>query len=258
MVGSCPGPRFQSEARSGSLRCARGCVADLVKNDDSIPTRQSLVARLKDLGDQESWREFFQTYWRLIHATALKAGLTDVEAQEVVQEVMIATARKMPGFTYDPAKDSLKGWLLSVTRWKVVDQFRKREKAAHSTGPGIPNNQTESPARRNGAFMASEASIDDTKQTPTAEQVPDPQSETLNAIWDVEWRENFLHTALERVKRTVNPSHYEMYHLHMVQGLSPSEAARALGVSTAAVYLAKHRVGRQLKREVEKLERGEK
>ena len=64
---------------------------------DSIPTRQSLLARLKDCGDQESWREFFDTYWRLIHATAVRAGLTETEAQEVVQEVMIAAAKKMPG-----------------------------------------------------------------------------------------------------------------------------------------------------------------
>ena len=66
---------------------------------DSIPKRQSLLARLKDVGDQESWRDFFDTYWRLIHATALKAGLTDTEAQEVVQEVMIAAAKIMPEFT---------------------------------------------------------------------------------------------------------------------------------------------------------------
>ncbi len=98
-----------------------------MNDNDSIPTRQSLLARLKDVGDQESWRDFFDTYWRLIHATALKAGLTDSEAQEVVQEVMIAAAKKMPEFTYDPVKDSLKGWLLAVTRWKVADQFRKRQ-----------------------------------------------------------------------------------------------------------------------------------
>jgi RNA polymerase sigma-70 factor (ECF subfamily) len=93
----------------------------------SIPTRQSLLVRLKDCDDQESWREFFDTYWRLIHVAALKAGLNDVEAQEVVQEVMIAVAKKMPGFTYEPGKDSLKGWLLAVTRWKVGDQFRKQK-----------------------------------------------------------------------------------------------------------------------------------
>ena len=216
-----------------------------MKNADSIPTRQSLLARLKDLGDQTSWGEFFDAYWRLIHATALKAGLTDVEAQEVVQEVMIAAAKKMPGFTYEPGKDSLKGWLLSVTRWKVADQFRKREKIAVIPSLSHPMGED---AQRPG-----EGASDDTAGTATVERVPDPTSLALDAIWEGEWRENLLRAALERVKQTVNPAHYEMYHLHIVQGLSPRETARALGVSTAAVYLAKHRVGALLKKETKRL-----
>jgi RNA polymerase sigma-70 factor (ECF subfamily) len=213
---------------------------------DSIPTRQSLLVRLKDCGDQESWREFFDAYWRLIHATALKAGLTEVEAQEVVQEVMIAAAKKMPGFTYEPGKDSLKGWLLSVTRWKVADQFRKREKAALTPSLSHPMGE--------GAQRAGEGASDDKARTATVERVPDPASLALDAIWEGEWRENLLRAALERVKQTVNPARYEMYHLHIVQGLTPRETARALGVSAAAVYLAKHRVGRLVKKEISKLE----
>src|SRR5439155_12166644 len=119
----------------------------IVNDADSIPTRQSLLARLKDCGDQESWREFFDTYWRLIHATALKAGLTDTEAQEVVQEVMIAAAEKMAEVTYEPGKDSLKGWLLAVTRWKVADQFRKRQAMpAPNIVDGAPTAAREAPA----------------------------------------------------------------------------------------------------------------
>ena len=49
------------------------------------PTRRSLVNRLRNRSDQESWREFFNTYWKLIYAVALKAGLTDQEAEDVVQ-----------------------------------------------------------------------------------------------------------------------------------------------------------------------------
>ena len=219
-----------------------------MNNSDSIPTRQSLIARLKDLGDEKSWSQFFEAYWRLIHATALKAGLTEVEAQEVVQEVMIAAAKKMPGFTYEPGKDSLKGWLLGVTRWKVADQFRKREKAALSPSLSHPMGE--------GAHRAGEGrqSDNDTARTSTVERVPDPASLALDTIWDGEWRENLLRAALERIRQTVNPAHYEMYHLHVVQGLPPRETARALGVSTAAVFLARHRVGKLLQREIKKLE----
>jgi hypothetical protein len=39
---------------------------------DSIPTRQSLLNRLKDWGDQSSWQDFFDTYWQLIYNVAIK------------------------------------------------------------------------------------------------------------------------------------------------------------------------------------------
>ena len=83
---------------------------------DSLPTRRSLVSRLRDLGDSESWRTFFETYWRLIYNLARKSGLSDDQAQEVVQETVIAVARQMPNFRYDPAKGSFKHWLLLICR----------------------------------------------------------------------------------------------------------------------------------------------
>ncbi len=96
---------------------------------DTIPTRWSLIKRLKDWDDQESWREFFEMYWRLIYNTAIRAGLRDVEAQEVVQETVITVAKQMKRFQADPARGSFKGWLLHTTRWKISDQFAKRQAA---------------------------------------------------------------------------------------------------------------------------------
>ena len=61
---------------------------------DSIPTRHSLLNRLKDWRDEASWREFFELYWELIYNVARKAGLNDAEAQKVVQETVIAVAKK--------------------------------------------------------------------------------------------------------------------------------------------------------------------
>jgi len=40
---------------------------------DSQATRWSLLARLKNWEDQQSWRKFFDTYWRLKHRTPLSA-----------------------------------------------------------------------------------------------------------------------------------------------------------------------------------------
>jgi RNA polymerase sigma-70 factor (ECF subfamily) len=77
----------------------------------------------------------------------------------------------------------------------------------------------------------------------------------LQAIWDAEWQANLLQAALDRVKRRVQPAHYEMYYLHVVKEQPARDVARTLGVNAAQVYLAKLRVGRRLKKELERLGR---
>ena len=94
--------------------------------DEFIPTRRSLLSRLKNWDDQASWQRFFDTYWRLIHGVALKAGLTQTEAQDVVQETVISVAKHLPCFRYDPKVCSFKTWMLRLTRWRIIDQLRKR------------------------------------------------------------------------------------------------------------------------------------
>src|SRR5947199_8736415 len=91
---------------------------------DLIPTRESLLSRLKDWEDRESWQDFFDTYWRLIYGVARKAGLSDAEAHDIVQETVISVARKSERFRYDPAVCSVKGWMLQLTRWRTSRQVK--------------------------------------------------------------------------------------------------------------------------------------
>src|SRR5438874_1149320 len=116
---------------------------------DPIATRHSLLNRLKDWGDQTSWQEFFDTYAQLIYNVACKAGLSDVEAQEVVQETIIAVARKIGEFKADRAHGSFGAWLMQLTRWRITDQWRKRGKVGQASGlsgdsgtPGLPSDDT--------------------------------------------------------------------------------------------------------------------
>src|SRR5947207_466930 len=60
-----------------------------------IATRSSLIKRLKNWDDRASWKDFFDTYWKLIYGVARAAGLNDAEAQDVVQETIICVAKKI-------------------------------------------------------------------------------------------------------------------------------------------------------------------
>ena len=198
--------------------------------DQLIPTRWSLISRLKDWDDRESWKDFFDTYWKLIYGVAIKAGLSDAEAEEVVQETVITVAKKIGEFKADPAHGSFKGWLLKITQWRIGDQFRKR----------LP--------------LGRRRRSDTTSQTGTAERVPDPRGFSLESIWDQEWEKNLVDVALERVKKCVSAKHYQIYYLNILKKMPVRTVAKTLGVNAAQVYLAKHRVGNVLKREIRGLE----
>ena len=210
-----------------------------------MPTRRSLLSRLKDWHDDASWQEFFDTYWRLVYRAATKSGLTDAEAQEVVQEVVIGVARKMPEFRCDPAAGSFKGWLLTVTHRRIVDQFRKRQAWSPTQSP----RGTDSPGR---ATPLPEAN--GTARTSTIERVPYPASYDLEAAWEGEWQQHLVDRALARVKQTADPEQFQMFDLHARLGLPAREVARKLDVSLPRVYFAKYKILALLKRQVLKLE----
>src|SRR5215471_16235820 len=94
-----------------------------------IPTRRSLLSRLRNWEHEDSWREFFDTYWRLVYNFAIKAGLDEAGAQDAVQETIISVAKQMPSFRYDPKLGSFKSWLLQIARRRVADQLRQRYRA---------------------------------------------------------------------------------------------------------------------------------
>jgi RNA polymerase sigma factor (sigma-70 family) len=210
---------------------------------DPIPTRHSLLNRLKDLGDQASWQDFFDTYSQLIYNVAVKAGLSDTEAQEVVQETVIAVARKIGEFKADPARGSFSAWLMQLTRWRIADQWRKRGKIGQAS-------------RLSGADETPVLLPDDIGSTGPIERIPDPAGAPLDAVWQEEWEKHVMAAALERVKRQVSPRQFQMFDLHMRQGLSVSETARTLQASVASVYMAKHRVARMLQKAVAALKQG--
>jgi RNA polymerase sigma-70 factor (ECF subfamily) len=213
---------------------------------DLLPTRRSLLSRLKRCDDQSAWQTFFDTYWRLLYSVARKAGLTDAEAQDAVQETVIKVSKHIGQFRYEPAKCSFKTWLMLLTRQRIATQFQKRQKVGvHASACPAAG------ARQNRLKPGLQA--DDT-DTATLERIPDPAGVDLEAVWDEEWQNHLLATATQRVKQRVKPEHYQMFHLYALEHWPPGEVARVLRVSVAQVYLAKHRVGRLLRQEIQKLE----
>jgi RNA polymerase sigma factor (sigma-70 family) len=211
-------------------RCSEGNCSS--GTDDLLPTRQSLLDKLKDWGDDRSWQEFFDTYWRLIYGVALKSGLRASEAEDVVQETVLSVAKAMKDFQYDPARGSFKGWLLQLTGWRIKRQFQQRP--------------------REGRELKDETGPEPSPET----GIPQPDDlvpRELQELWDKEWEDAVLWAALERVRRKLNPKHFQIFDLCVTKGLPPQEVQHFLGVSSIEVYLSRHRVARKVRREVKRL-----
>jgi RNA polymerase sigma factor (sigma-70 family) len=196
-------------------------------------TRATLLHRLKDWQDQSSWQEFFDIYWRLIYSVAREAGLTDAEAQDVVQETLLSVAKYMPTFKYDPALGSFKAWLLNLTRWRIIDQFRKRR-------------VLEAQSSRSSHTTAGMAPV---------EKVVDPATQELEKLWNAEWEHHLLEAALTKLKRRLDPQKYQIFDFSVNKHWAPEKVARTFGIPVDQVYLARHRVGLMVKEEVKRLEK---
>ncbi len=186
---------------------------------------------MKDWEDQESWRDFYETYRRLIYTVARKSGLSPIEAEDTLQETVTAVARNIKSFNYDPNKGSFKGWLLQQTSWQIINQFRKRQK-----------------------HLANR--FDETGKTGLMEKVPDPASlEVAASLWDKEWEQNLAAVAMERVKAKVEPRTFQMFQLYVLKEWPARKVAKSLGVGATSVYVAKHRVSALLEEEVRALQK---
>jgi RNA polymerase sigma factor (sigma-70 family) len=161
--------------------------------------------------------------------------LNESEAEEVVQETVINVAKNIGKLKYDPARGSFKGWLLTITRWRIADQFRKRRPSWDETKPAT------------GASTARTAAID---------RLPQTASLSLEHAWEQEWRASLFQSALTAVKQRTEPRHYQVFDCYELQQWPAQKVAKELRVSLAQVYLIRHRVLAALKAEVKRLERG--
>ena len=119
----------------------------------------------RELGRSRAMAGVFRYLLEVDLLRGAQIGSDDAEAEEVVQQTVITVAKNVDKLKYDPAIGSFKGWLLQITRWRIADQFRKRE-------PGD----------------AECARSSDDRATATIERVPDSRIVDLDALWETEWK----------------------------------------------------------------------
>jgi RNA polymerase sigma factor (sigma-70 family) len=195
------------------------------QRDELIPTKATLLGRLKNSKDQASWQEFFDTYSKLIYGVARKAGLNEEDSQAVLQATMDLVAEQMPKFRYDPRFGSFKGWLLNLTRLQIVSRSLKRR--------GSPNR---------GGQVKAPAEVDHSE--PSVER-----------IWDTEWQTNMAQAAITNVKRRLDPKKYQIYDFFVNKNWPLEKVASAFSVTETEAREAVESIKEMIAVEAKRLER---
>jgi RNA polymerase sigma-70 factor (ECF subfamily) len=183
-------------------------------------TNTSLLQRLKVPVDQRAWSRFVDLYTPLIYSWARGLGLQESDAADLVQEVFALLVEKMPEFAYDRHR-SFRAWLRTVTLNKWRDRGRR-----------LAARPTEVTGRQ--ALEAAEARAE-------------------SSFGEVEYRQHLVARALELMQAEFQPTTWRACWEFVVAGRPAAEVARRLGISENAVHLAKGRVLRRLRRELQGL-----
>lgn len=190
---------------------------------DIPATRASLVVRLRDQGDQEAWREFVRLYAPVVYRYARRKGLQDADAADLTQEVLRGVSASVGAF--DPGRGLFRSWLFTLAHHRLCDFFQRAQRQTPGSGD-----------------LATVQILDD---------VPARDEED---VWNSEFERQLFLLAAERVRPAFSETTWQAFQLAAVEGKSGQETAQTLGISVAAVYLAKSRVMVKLKAEVGRLQ----
>jgi RNA polymerase sigma-70 factor (ECF subfamily) len=178
-------------------------------------TSISLLQRLKQPAAQESWTRFVNLYTPLLFFWARRLGLQETDAADLVQDVFTLLVKKLPHFNYQSDR-SFRGWLRTV----LYNQWRKKRPAQLATVAGLSD-------------------------------VADPGQAA--DIGEAEFQQQLTVRALQLMQAEFQPTTWRACWETVVSGRPASDVARELGISVNAVYLARSRVLRRLRQELERM-----
>jgi RNA polymerase sigma-70 factor (ECF subfamily) len=184
-----------------------------------LTTPPSLLDRLRQAPERQAWNRFVEMYTPLLFGWAARLGLSGHDAADMVQDVFTTLVEKLPEFRYDPQK-SFRAWLKTV----LLNRWRKhhRHRAVERRAPGADLNNV--------------AAEDD---------LPEFEEE--------EYRRYLVRRALALMEAEFQPATWKACWECVVRSRPAAEVAAELGISTNAVYLARSRVLRRLREELDGL-----
>lgn len=192
-------------------------------DNEALETSPSLLMRACRK-DAEAWRRIVQLYTPLVEHWCFQASLSKHDVDDVIQDVFLSVAKQLDKFRYDRPTDTFRGWLRVIVQRRVSDHFRRvSNRPVAAGGTTVLRRMHEHP-------------------DPFADD-PDAESEEAGVA----------HRALDFIRPEFEPQTWEAFRLTAIEGKTPAEIGPALGMTSAAIRMAKSRVLSRLRRELDGL-----
>lgn len=192
--------------------------------NSSLQTQPTLLVRIRDAQDQEAWRRFVDIYAPLVYGFLRKRGLQDADAADLTQDVLRQVSSAFRSFEYNQSRGSFRSWLFAIVKNRLVDFWRRENVCERGTG--------------------------DTDAHQRLGDVADASHDPVSAEWDADYHRQLFLCAATAIRQDFSESSWQAFWSSAVEGKSGKEVAEQLGLSVAAVYLAKGRVMARLKEQL--------
>jgi RNA polymerase sigma factor (sigma-70 family) len=193
-------------------------------NDDFCNTRETLLVRVKNQHDEQSWEDFVFYYQKFIYIICRKMGLNHHDAEEIVQKVLLKLWNKLPEFEYTQGS-RFRGWLCKITGNTVKDFMRSHKRAEE---------------RKIKA-------ADYDRWNPDVISKP----EISNRIQS-EWENYLSNLALDNIRSKFSDNVIEIF-LKANQGIPVKELSKEIGVPINTIYVYNKRVRAKFHEEIRRL-----
>jgi len=192
-------------------------------------------------GDDEGWRVMAQVYGPIVYGWARRSGCQSADAADVMQETFVAVSGSIGSFRRDRADASFRAWLWTITRNKIRDLARRKEKRAQAGDVAAGGTEA-------GFAMSQLPANEDATPDPNSPALAEspPTDEHGDAAW-------VRRRMIEYMRQSYDPQTWWMFWETTVQGRAPDDVAAEAGVSRWAVYKARARVLNRLRRELDGL-----
>ena len=174
-------------------------------------TRSSLLRRIRDPRDQESWKEFDTIYRPLLIQYARRRGISAEVAEDIAQECLLAVSRQIERFE---RRRSFRAWLRAMVHHKIADYLSRR--------------------REESSADAALAGLRDPSPAP-------------GELWEEHWNAGIARMLVRRLQTSFAAHTLQAFEMYVLDERPVEEISELLGMTPNQVYVAKSRVARYLR-----------